>query len=93
MGEIRFLLNGRLTEITDPDPTTTLLDWLRQNCGLNGTKEGCNEGDCGACTICLTSLDIDHLTHRAVNACILFLPQLHGRAIRTVEGIAAPDGT
>ena len=93
MGTIRFLLNGHLTEITDPDPTTTLLDWLRETRALKGTKEGCNEGDCGACTVCVTSLDEGQLIHRAVNACILFLPQLDGRAIRTAEGIAASDGT
>jgi xanthine dehydrogenase small subunit len=85
---IRFLLNGE-PQAVDAPPTTTLLDWLRETKGLTGTKEGCNEGDCGACTVMVTDAD----GARALNACILFLPQLHGRAIRTVEGIAAPDGT
>ncbi|QHQ35706.1 xanthine dehydrogenase small subunit [Algicella marina] len=92
MGEIRFLLNGLPVTLTDPQPTMTLLDWLREERNLCGTKEGCNEGDCGACTVTLTSLEGDHLAHRAVNACILFMPQLHGRAVRTVEGIASPEG-
>ncbi|OZB13296.1 MAG: xanthine dehydrogenase small subunit, partial [Rhodobacterales bacterium 34-62-10] len=64
-------------------------DWLREARGLTATKEGCNEGDCGACTVMVTEPDG---TTRALNACILFLPQLHGRALRTVEGITGPDG-
>lgn len=91
MGMLRFLLNGTEIRLEDPEPTATLLDWLRAR-GLTGTKEGCNEGDCGACTVTLSGFEDDQLVHRAVNACILFLPQIHGRAVRTVEGIAAPDG-
>ena len=86
--EISFLLNGETIRLTDPEPTRTLLDWLRNERGLNGTKEGCNEGDCGACSVLVT--DAGGTT--ALNACILFLPQLHGRAIRTVEGISGPKG-
>ncbi len=83
-----FLLNG--SEITaETPPTTTLLDWLREDRGLCGTKEGCNEGDCGACSVMVT----DESGAKALNACILFMPQLEGKAVRTVEGIAAPDGT
>ncbi len=90
---IKFLLNGVETTLENPDPTTTLLDYLRETRALKGTKEGCNEGDCGACTISVAALENDTLTHRAQNACILFLPQLHGKSIRTVEGISGPDGT
>ncbi|MCE0505722.1 xanthine dehydrogenase small subunit [Roseivivax sp. GX 12232] len=86
---IRFLLNGESVELRDVDPTVTLLDWLREERGLTGTKEGCNEGDCGACTVMVTD---DRSGARALNACILFLPQLNGRAVRTVEGISGPDG-
>ncbi len=84
---IRFSLNGETVEVDVP-PTTTLLDWLREDRALTGTKEGCNEGDCGACTVMVTGDD----GARALNACILFMPQLHGKAVRTVEGIAGPDG-
>jgi xanthine dehydrogenase small subunit len=84
---IRFLLNGEPQEVDAP-PTTTLLDWLRERRRLTGTKEGCNEGDCGACTVMVTDAE----GSRALNACILFLPQLQGRAVRTVEGIAGPEG-
>ena len=86
--DVTFLLNGERVELRGVDPTTTALDWLRERRGLTGTKEGCNEGDCGACTVMLR----DAGGVRAVNACILFLPQLHGKALRTVEGMAAPDG-
>ncbi|MCR9127751.1 MAG: FAD binding domain-containing protein [Rhodobacteraceae bacterium] len=86
---ITFLLNGETVTLNAVAPAATLLDWLREDRGLTGTKEGCNEGDCGACTVMVT----DARGARALNACILFLPQLHGKAVRTVEGIAGPDGT
>ncbi len=89
MTEVAFLLNGTQVALTGVSPTRTLLEFLREDPALCGTKEGCNEGDCGACTVIVT----DDAGTRALNACILFLPQLHGKAIRTVEGIAAPDGT
>ncbi|MGC9369855.1 MAG: xanthine dehydrogenase small subunit [Paracoccaceae bacterium] len=88
MSEIAFLLNGETVRLADPHPTHTLLDWLRETRGLTGTKEGCNEGDCGACTVMVT----DAGRTQALNACILFLPQLHGKAVRTVEGLSGPDG-
>ena len=91
MGGVRFLLNG--AEVSaDGSATTTLLDWLREERRLTGTKEGCNEGDCGACTVTVSHIEDGKLVHRAQNACILFLPQLHGKAVRTVEGLAGPHG-
>ncbi len=87
--DITFLLNGETVTLPDVPPTRTLLDWLREDRRMTGTKEGCNEGDCGACSVMVSDAD----GARALNACILFLPQLHGKAVRTVEGIAAPDGT
>ena len=88
MGDIKFLLNGATTVLENPNPSTTLLDYLRETCGLTGTKEGCNEGDCGACTVSIAGLEGPDLVHRAMNACILFLPQLHGKSVRSIEGIA-----
>ena len=76
-------------DLGDVDPTTTLLQWLREERHLTGTKEGCNEGDCVACSVVVT----DENGVAARNACILFLPQLHGKAVRTVEGMSAQDGT
>jgi xanthine dehydrogenase small subunit len=87
--DISFRLNGEMVVLTDVAPTVTALDWLRETRGLTATKEGCNEGDCGACTVMVTDADG---TTQALNACILFLPQLDGRALRTVEGVSGPDG-
>jgi xanthine dehydrogenase small subunit len=89
MTDIAFHLNGTPVSIAAIDPTTTLLDWLREKKHMCGTKEGCNEGDCGACTVMVT----DETGSHALNACILFLPQLAGKAVRTVEGISGPDGS
>ena len=88
MNDIAFLLNGTPVRVSADNPTRTLLDWLRETRGLKGTKEGCNEGDCGACTVMVT----DGAGVRALNACILFLPQLHGKSVRTVEGLTGPSG-
>ncbi|MEM9319894.1 MAG: xanthine dehydrogenase small subunit [Pseudomonadota bacterium] len=85
---VRFHLNGTPVEAS-VGPTDTLLDWLREARGLTGTKEGCNEGDCGACSVMIT----DETGARALNACILFMPQIAGKSVRTVEGVAGPDGS
>ncbi|MEP5730282.1 MAG: xanthine dehydrogenase small subunit [Sulfitobacter sp.] len=87
--DITFLLNGETVALTGASPTTTLLDWLRDERHLTGTKEGCNEGDCGACTVMVT----DSSGSRALNGCILFLPQVAGKHVTTVEGLSHPDGT
>ena len=87
--DITFLLNGEVVSLSNVSPTTTLLDWLREERGLTGTKEGCNEGDCGACSVMITDAE----GSRALNGCILFLPQVNGKAVTTVEGMASADGT
>ena len=85
---VRFTLNDRPVEIVGVPPMTTLLDWLRDHRGLRGTKEGCAEGDCGACVVVL-----EREGHRdAVNSCIVLLGQLDGLSVRTVEGLRGADG-
>jgi xanthine dehydrogenase small subunit len=85
---IRFLLDGQVIEADEADPTVTLLDYLRYTLRRTGTKEGCAEGDCGACTVLVGELEGDAVRWRAVNACILFLPMLDGKALRTVESLS-----
>jgi len=84
--EITFRLNGEIVRTREP-ATRTLLDYLREGRGLCGTKEGCNEGDCGACTVMVE----DESGKKPLNACILFLPQLHGKSVTTVEGLSKGD--
>ena len=90
---IRLILNGETVEISDLPPTTTLLNWLRYDRCLTGTKEGCAEGDCGACTVAIRELDgAGDLVTKPVNACIQLLPMLHGKEVVTVERLASPEG-
>ncbi|MDO9074530.1 MAG: xanthine dehydrogenase small subunit [Rubrivivax sp.] len=91
---IRFLHHGAVVEVGDAAPTRTVLEWLREDARRTGTKEGCAEGDCGACTVVLGELDAaGALQLRPVNACIQFLPTLDGKALFTVEDVAAADGS
>ena len=93
---IHFVLNGTARAVNDVPPTRTLLDWLRDNARLTGTKEGCAEGDCGACTVALGDDDPDApggIRWQAVNSCLMMLLQVQGRAVLTVEGLGGSDGT
>ncbi len=85
---IRFLLNDRRETLDACPPAATLLDFLRLDRRLTGTKEGCAEGDCGACTVLVGRLDGDVLVYEAVNACIRFLATLDGCHVVTVEALA-----
>jgi len=90
---IRLLLNDAEVETADVSPMTTLLDWLRDTRGLKGTKEGCAEGDCGACTVVVERRAADGTMRReAINACIALMGQLDGASVRTVEGLTGSDG-
>lgn len=91
--EVRFYLNDKLVALNDIAPDATLLDYLRLNVRLRGTKEGCAEGDCGACTVLVGRLDGDGLIYEAVNACIRFVGSLDGMHVVTVEHLAGQDGT
>jgi xanthine dehydrogenase small subunit len=90
---VRFLLGDERRELSAIDPNTTVLNYLRRVERRVGTKEGCGEGDCGACTVVLGELDGDRLVYRTVNSCIQFVGALDGKQLLTVEDLAAPDGT
>jgi xanthine dehydrogenase small subunit len=98
---------GAVVEVGDAAPTRTVLDWLREDAHCSGTKEGCNEGDCGACTVIVAELAeratsvgtpsaaatvVGGLSLRTVNACIQFLPTLDGKALLTVEDLRGIGG-
>jgi xanthine dehydrogenase small subunit len=87
------MLDGARVSVTEPHPTTTVLDYLRDT-GRRGTKEGCAEGDCGACTVVLGERDAAsrRVIYRAVNSCIRFLPTLDGKELITVESLRQPSG-
>ncbi len=85
---IRFIRRGEVVTLTDVPPTRTLLEVLREDLGCTGTKEGCNEGDCGACTVVVAENDPTGLTYRAINSCIRLAHSIDGMALFTVEDIA-----
>jgi xanthine dehydrogenase small subunit len=89
---IRFILNGEDVSLSDVAPDEMLLDYLRLRRSLRGTKEGCAEGDCGACTVLIGRLHQGKLVYESVNACIRFLGSLDGCHVVTVEHLAARDG-
>jgi xanthine dehydrogenase small subunit len=90
---IRFYYRGAVQEVRDVRPTQTILQHLREDLHCTGTKEGCAEGDCGACTVVIGALEDGKLELKAVNSCIQFTPTLDGKALFTVEDLGAPDGT
>jgi xanthine dehydrogenase small subunit len=92
MSAVRFLLNGKPSSADGAPPTMTVLDWLRTRARLTGTKEGCAEGDCGACTIVLGRPVGGSLRFQAVNSCLMMLPQIDNCAVLTVEGLADTEG-
>jgi len=104
---IRFVHRGQVVQIDGAAPLRTVLDWLREDARCTGTKEGCGEGDCGACTVIVAELAdgvaasdapasratvVGGLSLRPVNACMRFLPTLDGKALLTVEDVAAIGG-
>ena len=90
---IRFVLDGEIRAVRELDPNTTVLDYLREELRRTGSKEGCAEGDCGACTVVLAELDGDRIRFRAINSCIRFVPTLDGTELLTVESLRAGNGS
>ena len=91
--QIRFVLGGKIVTADAVEPTRTVLTHLRETLGRPGTKEGCAEGDCGACTVVVGELCEGRVKLKAVNSCIQFLPTLDGKALFTVEDLRKPDGS
>src|SRR5438067_4608027 len=91
--KIRFIRRGETVALDNVPPDRTLLEVLREDLGCTGTKEGCGEGDCGACTVVLGEPAADgRLALRAVNSCIRLAHSVDGLAVWTVEDLAAPEG-
>lgn len=91
--EIRLLLNGDEVALADVRPDETLLDLLRLRRSLRGSKEGCAEGDCGACTVLVGRVSNGELIYEGVNACIRFVGSLDGCHVVTIEHLKRPDGS
>jgi xanthine dehydrogenase small subunit len=90
---LQFIRRGRIFRLSNVAPTRTLLEVLREDLNSTGTKEGCNEGDCGACTVVLAEAVGSRIKYSAVNSCIRLAHSVDGLALWTVEDLAAPDGT
>lgn len=89
---VRFWFRGEVRVVTDVPPTTTVLQWLRETERATGTKEGCNQGDCGACTVVVAAPAEGGVDVHTANACLLLLPLLNGRALFTIEDVGGEAG-
>ena len=90
---IKFVRNNQIVEINNPDPNETVLNYVRNKLKKTGTKEGCGEGGCGACTIVIGELKNDKINYSAVNSCIMFLPTLQGKQLILVEDLISKNGS
>ena len=92
---VRFVLDGEIMEAQGVRRTTTVLDYLRDDMQRTGTKEGCAEGDCGACVVMVGELNAagTGIDYKPVNSCIQLLPALDGKSLKTVESLKRADGS
>ena len=90
---IKFILNDRIQEIHNPDPNETILNYIRLRLKKTGTKEGCAEGGCGACTIVIGELKKNNIIYKAINSCIAFTPSLEGKQLLVIEDLILKDGS
>jgi len=91
-GIIKFLFNDKILELNNPNPNQTILNFIRTELKKTGTKEGCAEGGCGACTVVVGELNKNNIEYKAVNACISFLPFLNGKQLLVVENLISKEG-
>ena len=89
---IKFVHENQIIEVKKPNPNETLLNYIRTKLKKTGTKEGCAEGGCGACTVVLGELKNNKINYKAVNSCIMFLPMLQGKQLILVEDLVSKDG-
>ena len=90
---LRFIYNNNIFEINNPNPNETLLNFIRNDLKKNGTKEGCAEGGCGACTVVLGSLEKNTIKYQSINACIVFLPTIHNKQLILIEDLQENKNT
>ena len=90
---IKFVHDDQIVEVKNPDPNETLLNYIRTNLKKTGTKEGCAEGGCGACTVVLGELKNNEINYKAINSCITFLPTLQGKQLILIEDLTSKDGS
>jgi len=91
--KIKFVWKNRVYSINNPDPNETLLNYVRLKLKKTGTKEGCAEGGCGACTVVLGELKNNNIIYKAINSCISFVPSLEGKQLILVEDLVKKNGT
>ena len=90
---IKFIFENKIKEIQSPDPNETILNYIRLKLKKTGTKEGCAEGGCGACTIVLGELIKNKIIYKAINSCIAFVGSLESKQLLIVEDLASKNGS
>ena len=91
--KIKFVWENKVFSISNPDPNETILNYVRLKLKKTGTKEGCAEGGCGACTVVLGELENNKIIYKAINSCISFVPSLEGKQLILVEDLVSKNGT